>query len=576
MRLVLSAWCCGGLDVKASLFWKLIIPVAAAFLLSLLFLAFWVPGQIEQNAKQNAIAAAEQTVKQFKILRSYYTANVVKKVLAKGGLSASFEHRHDPEKIPLPATMIHDLSELLAQDGMSVRLYSAFPFPNRSQRVLDDFQKQAWAEISKSPKQVVQDQQVLDGVATVRVAIADTMVNEVCVNCHNAHPDTPKNDWRLGDVRGILEVDVPIAKALANGSQLSHTITLVLALVLVIVIAIVWFIYRNTVGSKLHGLMLALDDIAQGKGDLTQRLDESSGDEIGQVAQSFNGIMVNLQQLVQDIVGVAGRLAHASEQLAAVAKDSKNGVNRQTLRTEQMASAISELSSSFTEVSHNTTRASEQAELARTRAEQGDAKMAQGTDGVRKLAEDVQSAASSIGQLEKKSDDIEGMVGVIRGIAEQTNLLALNAAIEAARAGEQGRGFAVVADEVRTLASKTQTSTEEINHMIEALQSEVKAAVHAMARGRESTQKCESQLLEASGVLRQIDDSVSIMADLNQQIAVAMDEQVSVTSELNQNAEQVHDESQGAVAHAEQILETSLRLESVAVELKGLIGRFKI
>ena len=213
-----------GISVARSLVWRLALPapitLGLGFILAWIFIPIWV----ENHAREDAVRSATQTVNQFKILRAYYTDNVVKKALADGGLRVTFDHASDPNAIPLPATVIHDLSALLENEDTSIALYSNYPFPHRRDRVLDDFQTEAWQFLNANPDQVLAKTVLRDGREIVRVAIADKMVAQTCVACHNSHPDTPKVGWRVGDVRGILEVAKDIEPSLLAGQEPSQAI----------------------------------------------------------------------------------------------------------------------------------------------------------------------------------------------------------------------------------------------------------------------------------------------------------------------------------------------------------------
>ena len=211
---------------RKSILWQLLLPVP---LVVVLLVAGWavLPGVIRDNAVDASIASAQQTVNQFKTLRAYYTKNIIKKVVADGNLKPSVTHQNEAESIPLPATLIHDMSEMLAEQDTKLRLYSNFPFPNRSSRELDAFQSEAWAFLNNNPDEIFV-REVDDGSdRRVRVAVADRMVAEVCVACHNSHPASPKTNWRLNDVRGVLEVDAVIEPQLAAGQELANNILFV-------------------------------------------------------------------------------------------------------------------------------------------------------------------------------------------------------------------------------------------------------------------------------------------------------------------------------------------------------------
>ncbi len=218
--------------------WKLILPTPIALLILVISAGLLIPRIIASNATDAAALSATETVNQFKTIRGYYTKNVIVKAKKSGALKPSINHAADPNAIPLPATFIHDLSRLLRERDTTINLYSAYPFPNRTDRRLDDFQQQAWEYLNSNPDTTFVRRETVDGKETVRVAIADRMQLQGCVDCHNSHPDTPKADWRLGDVRGILEVSTAIDGQLAAGQELTNVIMIAILFAGIVLVAV--------------------------------------------------------------------------------------------------------------------------------------------------------------------------------------------------------------------------------------------------------------------------------------------------------------------------------------------------
>ncbi|MCG5535736.1 methyl-accepting chemotaxis protein [Ectothiorhodospira mobilis] len=316
--------------------------------------------------------------------------------------------------------------------------------------------------------------------------------------------------------------------------------------------------------------------IAEGDGDLTQRLPVESRDEIGDLSRAFNGFADRVHELVKQVVGAASQLAAAAEELSATSGETRQQVQHQKSEVEQVATAMNEMTSTVQEVARNAAEAAQTTRTTDEQAQTGGREVTQTIHTIETLAKEVEDAAEVIHHLSADSEEIGKVLDVIRGIAEQTNLLALNAAIEAARAGEQGRGFAVVADEVRTLASRTQESTNEVQDMIERLQSGASKAVKAMDQGRSRARDGVDQAGRAGQSLEVITRSVGTLNDMNSQIASAAEEQSAVAEEVNRNVVNINDGVEHTASGADQIASASEELARLAADLQDRVSRFKV
>jgi methyl-accepting chemotaxis protein len=312
------------------------------------------------------------------------------------------------------------------------------------------------------------------------------------------------------------------------------------------------------------------------QGDLTARVNYAGRDEFAEVASSVNQMGERFHDMVQKIAASSSQLAAAAEETSAITTETTNSIRRQQNETDQVATAMNEMNATVQEVARSAANAAEAASRADNEANAGKKVVAQTIDVIDSLASEVEKAASVIQNLEKDSEQIGSVLDVIRGIAEQTNLLALNAAIEAARAGEQGRGFAVVADEVRTLASRTQQSTAEIHGMIEKLQSGAANAVRAMDISRQKAQTGVEQVAQAGSSLDAITQTVANINDLNAQIASAAEEQSSVAEEINRNIVNISQVADQTNTGASQTSTASQELARLAEQLQQLVGQFRI
>lgn len=300
---------------------------------------------------------------------------------------------------------------------------------------------------------------------------------------------------------------------------------------------------------------------------------------ISDFAKDYNNFVDAVSSAICNSQDTADHLATATEQMQAQSDSARQGVSRQQLETDQIATAINEMTATVQEVARSATDAASAASAASqadNEATNGRNVVAQTVDSIETLAANVEQAADVIQKLEVDTTEIGGVLDVIKGIADQTNLLALNAAIEAARAGEQGRGFAVVADEVRTLASRTQESTEEINNMIERLQSGAKNAVAVMEQGREQARTGVEQASQAGESLSAITQSVATINDMNTQIAGAAEEQSKVAEEINRNVVNISQVADETASNVAQVADSSAQLEALSVDLKREVAKFQV
>jgi len=316
--------------------------------------------------------------------------------------------------------------------------------------------------------------------------------------------------------------------------------------------------------------------VSFGKGNLAARSHFQPTDEIGIMAGEFDRAAENLQGIIVSVSDHAHSLAQHAEQLAGTVEQNLSGVRQQKDNTEQVATAMTEMSATVAEVARNASQAAVAAENADNQAHEGSRVVLDSVGSINSLANEINQASSVIQELESNVGDIGSILEVIRSVSEQTNLLALNAAIEAARAGEHGRGFAVVADEVRTLASRTKASTDEIQSMIEKLQIGTKSAVSAMTASQQMASKSVEQAAESGSALDAITEGISTINDMSAQIATAAEEQTAVAEEINRNIITISDISDTSVETANSSLTASHDLAKLSEELAALVGHFKV
>jgi len=365
------------------------------------------------------------------------------------------------------------------------------------------------------------------------------------------------------------------ASLLSSLSASKMTIIGLLIVGVALGILLSWVIARAIV-KPMEQAVSAMEDIAQGNGDLTKRLDDSANDEIGEMAKGFNAFAEKIQMLIASSVDITGRVDEKVSRLFVVSEETKTRADRQQAQTEEVAENVREVAENVGSVTENASLAVQAASSANTATNEGKKVVDDTIQSIESMASGVQSASDAMRSLTEQTDKIGTVVDVIKGIAEQTNLLALNAAIEAARAGEQGRGFAVVADEVRTLASRTQTSTDEIEAMIKSLQTDAGSATQTMEHERERASNSVEQAAKTAQAFETIYESVSSISRMNNEIEQAAQAQQQKTDHVNSIIEGLIEIAEENAAGAQQTHSAANELTELETELKRYMTQFKI
>ncbi len=387
-----------------------------------------------------------------------------------------------------------------------------------------------------------------------------------------------KYQWIIGTGFYIDDIDNELATLRAEReSKMNSSLQVGVLVILVIlgVTLVATVIVGNRVSKPLADAVLALNDIANGEGDLTQRLKVQSKDEIGQLASAFNRFVERIQSVVSQVGETSNHLFSAVDKLHHLSEHYDQQMHGHSRETDQVVTAVTEMSSTAQEVAASASNAASATSDAARESDAARGVVSTAINSINRLVGEVHTASGVIEQLAQETGKIGSVVEVIRGIAEQTNLLALNAAIEAARAGEQGRGFAVVADEVRSLAGRTQQSTKEINEMLQRLQGGVKQAVDVMQASEERSQETVQEASHIASSLDSMVMAVSTINDMNIQIATAAEEQHAVSEEINKNLVAIQQIVSELTSAAVESNSTTRDLANTGAKLRKLVSQFR-
>lgn len=391
----------------------------------------------------------------------------------------------------------------------------------------------------------------------------------------NTKPQAVALQSSIEDLIALSEKGAERSGQVSDDSFKSSVLFIVgLSLIAVIITALVAVAFTRSISRPVMALLESTQKIAEG--DLRTPVQVNGADEITDLQNATATMLASLKGTIQHIADSSGQLASAAEEMSAITKESTSGIQQQSMETEQAATAVNEMTAAVEEVARNAVSASESTQASERSAQTGQQRVGQTIASLEKLSITVGQTGIEVEGLANQAQNIAKVLDVIRSIAEQTNLLALNAAIEAARAGEQGRGFAVVADEVRALAHRTQSSTQEIEQMIQSVQKEAAKALQSMKQSREEVDSTVAIAHEAGVAIRQIAAAVSDINERNLMIATASEEQAQVARSVDENLVSIRDLSVQSSSAATQTSVASHELSQLAIGLNKMVSKFSL
>lgn len=385
---------------------------------------------------------------------------------------------------------------------------------------------------------------------------------------HRLQLEQPYIDWYVGLLIPTTMIDEPVNAAV------TATTTAVIIILIIILAMILWA--THMISKPITTLTHIMRDIASGEGDLTQKIDINSQDEVGQLANHMNTFIDKLHAMMLDTAAQAEQLSNAAAQLRSVSEKTNSEIQQEKQQVDSVSAAVTEMATTVLEISRNAQHTNNAAEEVQAITAEGASRSTQAQTVMTELALHIGEASKVVAGLEQESNNIGALVDVINSIADQTNLLALNAAIEAARAGEHGRGFAVVADEVRSLASRTQESTDDIRNMISRLQQIAQQASVMMQQGQDQTEGSVLQTKEVLSSLHNIAQSVTKVQDQSHQIATSTEEQTVVAEDINTSLSAINNLVNSTADHAHTLADEARDLSDLAAALNKTVNQFKL
>lgn len=536
--------------LKCKVFWCFAIPVLATLSLGHTTLFVYLFGAIEEVVIQQALVDATGSARRYE----------------------EFLRREPSESESILQT------SPLEGEHMKLARYHLSEFANPINSQADQFQTRAWSYLARNPGKVWHERGEIEERAQLRVAIANKSAVDTCIECLHTSSDVPGSS--KDPIEGLTFVTRDVTELLERAHAAIFSGVWILVMTTVVFLSVAYLIFRTVIVNRLQNILTGLTsfvrEFAEPSGQHTDLLNDRSLDEIGVIADATNLAICTARAVTAQIAGLAERLNEAAEQMSFRAAELREKGHQQELDANEMTKAMKEMGARGSEVADSTASVAQSMQTADT--ELGSCKQVVTISlvAIENLSQHIQRSAESVDEMFDSCNTISSVASVITGIAEQTNLLALNAAIEAARAGEQGRGFAVVADEVRELAVRTQNHATEINAMLKQLQTHAHLTVEAIGEGREHAEQSVAQANMAGGALRAIEEAVRNSHDQVREIADLTEQQNQHALALVRNARSAQDTNAMALREVDASLSASKELRDCARRLTTMVEQFRL